>query len=471
MTAQHSGNLLTEGPVEKGLIVVALPIIISNFLASILEVVDMYFIGKLGDIPIAGGAMSISIIVVLTTVIFGTVTATAAFVSRAYGSERFERIPVILAHSLYLVLAFAVVLAVIGAFWSQDLLLLLGADPEVAVVGARFLSPMLMGMSIFVTLMILTTAFQSTGDSRTPMYVMVVVNIVNIILNPTLIAGLNGFPAFGIAGSAYASILSRLAGVMLLLGVMHLVPSRKNGPVRLPERWVFEPRLIRDIVRVMIPSAVQSGVRSFAFLGMTAIVALYGTAAVAAYGICQRLDMLGLIFVMGICTGVSVMVGQNLGAGKVERTEKVVRIAMAVNALFMVIVGVLYLLSAKYLLAFFGATGESLADGMLFMRIIPLSYFVIAMAMTMGFAMNGAGMTKPGMYAAIAGQLITEVGLASVFVVMGLPLQAIWFAVVCGAVVMFFCDLFFYRQGAWKMKKLDLGGAIALEGQASPEGL
>lgn len=206
----------------------------------------MYFIGKLGDIPIAGGAMSISIIVVLTTVIFGTVTATAAFVSRAYGSERFERIPVILAHSLYLVLAFAVVLAVIGAFWSQDLLLLLGADPEVAVVGARFLSPMLMGMSIFVTLMILTTAFQSTGDSRTPMYVMVVVNIVNIILNPTLIAGLNGFPAFGIAGSAYASILSRLAGVMLLLGVMHLVPSRKNGPVRLPERWVFEPRLIRD---------------------------------------------------------------------------------------------------------------------------------------------------------------------------------------------------------------------------------
>jgi len=87
---------------------------------------------------------------------------------------------------------------------------------------------------------------------------------------------------------------------------------------------------------------------------------------------------------------------------------------MAVNALFMAIVGVLYLLSAKHLLAFFGATGESLADGMLFMRIIPLSYFVIAMAMTMGFAMNGAGMTKPGMYAAIAGQLITEVGLASV---------------------------------------------------------
>ncbi|HOC83566.1 MAG TPA: MATE family efflux transporter [Methanoculleus sp.] len=458
MTAQCSNNLLTEGSVGKGLWIVALPIIISNFLASILEVVDMYFIGKLGDVSIAGGAMSISIIIVLTTVIFGTVTATAAFVSRAYGSERYERIPVILSHSLYLALGFSAVLAVIGMFWSQDLLLLLGADPEVAAVGARFLSPMLMGMFVFVTLMILTTVFQSTGDSRTPMFVMIGVNIANIVLNPTLIMGLGGLPAFGIAGSAYASIASRATGVLLLVGVMYLLPSKKNGPVRLPKQWTFEPRLLKDIVRVMVPSAVQSGVRSFAFLGMTAIVALYGTSAVAAYGICQRLDMLGLIFVMGLCTGVAVMVGQNLGAGKVERAEKTVRIAMIVNALFMALVGILYLRSADHLLAFFGATEASLANGIQFMHIVPPSYFVIAMAMTMGFAMNGAGMTRPGMYAAIAGQLIVQVGLAAVLVAMEMPLQFIWFAVVCGTVVVFLCDLFFYRQGAWKTKKLDLGG-------------
>ena len=458
LTAQCSNNLLTEGSVGKGLWIVALPIIISNFLASILEVVDMYFIGKLGDVSIAGGAMSISIIIVLTTVIFGTVTATAAFVSRAYGSERYERIPVILSHSLYLALGFSAVLAVIGMFWSQDLLLLLGADPEVAAVGARFLSPMLMGMFVFVTLMILTTVFQSTGDSRTPMFVMIGVNIANIVLNPTLIMGLGGLPAFGIAGSAYASIASRATGVLLLVGVMYLLPSKKNGPVRLPKQWTFEPRLLKDIVRVMVPSAVQSGVRSFAFLGMTAIVALYGTSAVAAYGICQRLDMLGLIFVMGVCTGVAVMVGQNLGAGKVERAEKTVRIAMIVNALFMALVGILYLRSADHLLAFFGATEASLANGIQFMHIVPPSYFVIAMAMTMGFAMNGAGMTRPGMYAAIAGQLIVQVGLAAALVAMDMPLQFIWFAVVCGAVVVFLCDLFFYRQGAWKTKKLDLGG-------------
>jgi putative MATE family efflux protein len=458
LTVKHSNNFLTEGPVGKALLTVALPIIISNFLASILEVVDMYFIGQLGDVSIAGGTMSISIIMVLTTVIFGVVTATAAFVSRAYGSGRFERIQVILSHSLYLALAFSAILMVIGMFWSQDLLLLLGDDPEVAAEGARFLSPTLMGMFVFVTLMILTAVFQSTGDSRTPMFVMIAVNIVNIILNPTLIMGLGGFPAFGIAGSAYASLTSRTVGVLLLIGVMYLLPSKRNGPVRFPEKWTFELQLTKDIVKVTIPSAVQSGVRSFAFLAMTAIVALYGRAAVAAYGICQRLDMLGLVFVMGLCTGVAVMVGQNLGAGKVERAEKTVRIAMITNASFMAVVGILYLLFARHLLEFFGATGESLANGILFMQIIPMSYFVIAMAMTMGFAMNGAGMTKPGMYAAVTGQLIVQVGLAAIFASMGLPLQFIWFAVVCGTVVVFLCDLYFYRQGTWKTKKLDLGG-------------
>ncbi len=454
----NSSNFLTEGPVGKALFIVALPIIISNLLQSVLEVVDMYFIGKLGDTAIAGGTMSIMILMVLTTVIFGIVTATAAFVSRAYGSEKYERIQVILLHSLYLALAFSAILVVIGLFFSENLLLLMGADPEVAAEGARFLTPMLMGLFVMVILITLTTVFQSSGDSRTPMYVMLGVNVVNIFLNPTLIQGLGDLPGFGITGSAYASLISRAIGVLLLIGVMYLLPSRKNSPVRFPKKFTFEPKLIKDIVLVAIPSAIQSGIRSISFLSMTTIIAVYGMAAVAAYGICLRLDMMGLIIVMGLCTGVAVMVGQNLGAGKVERAEKTVKYAAAINAVFMIGVAALYLVFAKEFLTFFGATGESLANGTLCMQIVPLSYFIIAIAMTLGFAMNGAGMTRPGMYSAIAGQLIVQVGLAAFFALSGYPLQYIWYAAVCGTIVMFSFDLFFYLQGGWKTKKLRLDG-------------
>lgn len=455
-------NIVTEGSITKALLIIALPIIISNILQSVLEVVDMYFIGHLGQDAIAGGTMSISIIMVLTTVLFGIVTATAAFISRAYGSEKYERIQVILAHSLYLALIFSAVIAVIGIFWSHDLLLLLGAEPAAALEGARFLQPMLMGLFVMVILMTLVTAFQSSGDTRTPMYAMIAVNIVNIILNPTLIQGLGGFPAFGIAGSAYASLLSRGAGILLLLAVIYFHPAFKTCPVRLPGKWTFEPKLIKQIVFIAIPSAIQSGVRSFGFLMMTSIVTVfYGTAAVAAYGISIRLDMLGLIIVMGFCTAIAVMVGQNLGAGRVDRAELSVKYAVVINAIFMACVAVFYYFNAQMLLAFFGAEGEALVDGVLFMHIIPFSYFIIAMAMTLGFAMNGAGMTRPGMYSAIAGQICTQVALSALFAYLGYPIEFIWYAIVCGSVVMCICDYYFYRKGDWKRKSLDIGGDSA----------
>lgn len=122
----------------------------------------------------------------------------------------------------------------------------------------------------------------------------------------------------------------------------------------------------------------------------------------------------------------------------------------------MIIVAVVYLIFAHEFLMFFGATGKSLADGILFMQIVPLSYFIIALAMTMGFAMNGAGMTRPGMYSAIAGQFVVQVGLSAFFALNGYPIEFIWYAAVTGTIIMFIFDLFFYMRGGWKTKKLQI---------------
>ena len=452
-------NILTEGNVGKALLIIALPIIISNMLQSVLEIVDMYFIGQLGDTSIAGGTLSVSVIMVLTTVLMGIVTATAAFVSRAYGSEKYERIQVVLAHAIYLGLIFSFILAIVGFFWSEEILFFMSqGDAVIAAEGANFLRPALIGSFIMMLLMTLTTVFQSTGDSRTPMFVMVGVNIVNIIMNPTLIQGLWIFPALGLAGSAYASLSSRLVGVILLILCMYYLPKHKNGPIKFPKKFIFEPRLIRDIFVIAIPSAVQSGIRSFAMVLMMIIIAAYGQAAIAAYGMCIRLDMLGLIVAMGLCTGVAVMVGQNLGAQNPERAKKTVRYAVTANIIFMLCVAVLYLFTAPVLLGFFGLTGESLAIGITFMQVVPFSYFIIASGMTMGFAMNGAGATRPGMYAAITGQVIVQAGLSALLMLTGHPIEHIWFAIVIGSVVVFLVDLFFYKRGAWMRQRLNLDG-------------
>ena len=158
----RKGNAVTEGSIIKALLIVAIPIVISNILQSVLEVVDMYFIGQLGEDAIAGGTMSISIIMFLTTVLFGIGVACAALTSHAYGSERYERISVILAHALYLSLIVSAAIAVIGFFWSEDLLLLLGADPGVLTEGSKFLRPTLVGLFVMIMLSVLVISFQSS---------------------------------------------------------------------------------------------------------------------------------------------------------------------------------------------------------------------------------------------------------------------------------------------------------------------
>ena len=180
-------NYLTQGHLFSGLITISLPIIASNLLQSVLEVVDLYFVGKLGADAIAGVAMSSTIIFVLATFVVGLVTATTAFISRHYGAEEHDAVGLIVQHSLYIGLVFSLAISLFGLFFSKDLLLLLGANETVATLGSAYLSVLFLGIFTMVELWVVISSFQACGNSLTPMILMVGVNIVNIIPNPVLI--------------------------------------------------------------------------------------------------------------------------------------------------------------------------------------------------------------------------------------------------------------------------------------------
>ena len=460
---EHGGksgndNYITEGSLLKALLIVALPIIMSNALLSVLEIVDMYFIGHLGEASIAGGSLSMSLMMVLRVLFLGLMTATAAFVARAYGSNNHDKIPEILAHSLIISVGIALFLGFIGLFKSEEILLLLSRDPVAAAEGARYITPLLTGIFSVIILMLIVAAFQASGDSKTPMFVMIAINIINIIMNPVLIDGFFGLPSFGIAGSAYATLIARTCGIAIFAGIIYLLPSYQSRPVRLPVHFEFRPKLLTDILFVAIPSAVQMGVRSVSFMLMMWIIAFYGEATIAAYGICIRLDMLGLIIVMGFGTAVAIMVGQNLGAQKPERAIQAVKYAVAISVGFICVIAAIYIIFAPEILAVFGLEGEDLDVGISFMHVIPLSYWIIVTTLVLGFAMNGAGATRPGMYSAIIGMLIVQCSAAYFMMINKFPIDFIWYAIVLGSISMCTMNYLFFRHGGWLKKKLDLGG-------------
>jgi len=443
----NSTNYLTEGHLLRGLLTISLPIIASNLLQSVLEVVDLYFVGRLGADAIAGVALSTTIIFVLATFIVGLVTATTAFISRHYGAREHDAVGLIVQHALYIGLIFSLAISVFGLFFSKDLLLLLGANEIVATLGSAYLSVLFLGIFTMVELWIVISSFQACGNSWTPMILMVGVNIVNIILNPVLIFGLAGFPAFGIAGSALATILSRGGG--LVVGMLLLV--RYSDHLTFPKTWSLDLQLIWRILTIAVPNSIQSGLRSGTFLVMMAFVAVYGTAAISGYGIAERLELIALMPGFAIATATAVIVGQNLGAKKPDRAEEGVKLGLVFYGTVMFAVSIIYFTFAEQLIWFFDPEGTSVMTGVSYFHTVAPFYTIMAMSIILSFALNGAGDTKKPMYATLISMVLIQIPLGYFLPqYFGFGITGIWIAVIIGIMIQAGLLTLMYWNGSWK---------------------
>jgi putative MATE family efflux protein len=443
----ENDNYLTQGNILKGLFTISLPIIVSNLLQSVLEIADMYFVGRLGAEALAGVAMSMTLMMVLATFVIGLVTATTAFIARHYGAEEFDVIGTIIQHALYIGLGFSLILAVCGVFFADDLLRLLGADATVTATGAPYLTILFVGSFTMIELWIVTTSFQSCGNAVTPMIIMVGVNILNIILNPLLIFGIAGFPAFGVAGSALATILSRGIGLVVsLVLLLHYAPK-----LRFPKTLAIDFVLIRRILGVAIPNSIQSGLRSGTFLVMMAFVAFYGTAAISGYGIAERLELIALMPGFAIATATAVIVGQNIGAKQPERAEEGVKLSLIFYGVFMLVISICYYVFAEQLFWFFDPSGISEATGVSYFHAVAPFYMIMAASIILSFALNGAGDTKKPMYATLFSMVLIQIPLAYILShISGMGITGIWIAVIAGIVVQAVLLGYMFRQGNWK---------------------
>jgi putative MATE family efflux protein len=438
---------LTEGDLFRGLLVVAAPIVAANLLQSGLELVDLFFVGRLGAEAIAGVAMSSSIVMVLMTIIIGIVTANTAFVSRHYGAKEYDIAAKGISHTLILGLVFSIVLSIVGILFAEDMLLLLGAESSVALLGASYLTVLFTGSVTLVELWVINSTFQSCGDAITPMLLVVFANILNIALDPLLIFGYGAVPAFGVAGAAYATVLSR--SVVFAVAFALLLSGRSPVPFSL--RTKFEFPLAWRLLRVAVPNSIQSGLRSVTFLAMMTIVAVFGTTALSAYGIVGRLELVALMPGFGIATATAVIVGQNLGARKPERAEAGVRLSALMNGGFMALVGVVFYVAGAAIIEVFDPSGASTEIGISYMQTVAPFYVLLAVAIILGFALNGAGDTKRPMYATLISMVLFQVPLACILPgLLGIGIAGVWFAVVCGVTLQAGLLFSMYRGGTWK---------------------
>ncbi len=441
---------LTEGSIPKSVWALALPMMIGNILQTLFNVVDMIFVGKLGAEAIAAVSMSGIIMMLIITAAIGLSVGTTAMVARFTGAKNIEQANNVAMQSLILGGVIFVLLAIFGTIFAESLLRLIGARQEVLKLSVGYIRIIFVGSITMLVLFQGSAILRGAGDAVTPMKILILSTVLNLILDPLLIFGIWIFPRLEVRGAAYATVFARGVGMLIVLWV--LVRGYSNIHINL-KKIKLDFKIMWRIIKIAVPGFIRPMFRSVSSLIVMGIVALYGTYAVAAYGICIRINMIVMKPGFGLGLATATLVGQNLGAGKPERAEKSAWIALVFYDLIMVIVGSLFFIFAPGLIKIFNTNPEVVRMGVSFLHIVTLSYIFLAPSIILGNAMNGAGDTvSPAFITGIA-QLGVRIALALIFTkICGLDTIGIWLAVAISIVVEGIVMVGWFSMGKWKHK-------------------
>jgi putative MATE family efflux protein len=356
------------------------------------------------------------------------------------------------------------VLAPAGYFLAPPLLDFVNAAPAVQAEALPFLRIMFLTSTGMLIFFMLGGALRSAGDARTPMVLGVVLTVLNIACNVVLIRGLGPIPAFRTAGAAMGTAIA--SGLVALYSIVRL--WRGGWVVRFPRGHGYGPDwgIIRELFRFGLPAGIQGiamnigGVFLLAYIGSLARSAAAQAAFAVSYNQLFSFVTWTSIGLMGAAAAVA---GQNLGAGRPDRTARAVHIAARIGVAGAACVGVAFYVIPRQLLAIFGMQEPAVVEiGTGLLRILSVSGLFIAAALTYTGGLQGTGDTKSPLYISIVSQVILPLGICYVIQQTGtLRPMHIWLAILAGHATRFALSYGRFAQGKWRTITVDIRTAAA----------
>jgi MATE family, multidrug efflux pump len=421
----------TPRSLQRRVLGLAWPVIGENLLQTLLGVVDTILVAGLGAVALAGVGAALQVIFVLIAALSALSVGAAVLVAQAFGggdlatASRFAR------QSLLWSVVVSVPLALIGLRLTPTIIDLFGLQPDVAQVATSYLHVTIGTIVTLTTTLIGGGVLRGIGDSRTPMLITALSNLLNVALAYALIYGHFGLPALGAVGSAWATFLARLVGALLLVGVLW---RGRNG-VRISGlgAWWPRPDVARQVLRIGGPAALEEVLLISAFATLTPIVASLGTIALAAHRVV--INVLSLSFLPGIGFGLAAtaLVGQAVGARQLDEARAITRIALRWAIVWMGALGVIFLLFAPLIMRAFTDDQQLIDIGAAAIRVVALAQPLWAATFVYAGALRGTGNTRtPLMITGVATWAIVGLGYIGLLLVQQ-SLAVLWgaFLVVC----------------------------------------
>lgn len=445
------------GSIPRMLWRLAVPTWFAFVCLNMMGIIDMLFVGRLGATSVAAvgmGGIMIGFIIMLAV---GVGMGTTALVANAVGRGDGGYADLVTSQAVSMGIILSILLAALVLPLAPEIIRAMGAEPDVVEDGAAYLRIVVVGSYALLVHMALAAALRGAGDAMTPMKAVIIAIIVNLILDPIMIYGLFGFPALGVAGSALATVIGRTVGMFLLL--VTLLGRRESVlAVHLSLMW---PRfdIFMSIFRIGIFATGRGMLHNISRLALMRLAAMFGTPAIAAFGIAFRLQMLILGPGRGFGTAAAAMVGQNLGGGQPERAERSGWIAAGFAFMIGVLFTIGFWIAPSSLIRIFNNDPAVVTAGASLLTWFAASFSLLLVGAVLREAMTGAGDSLRPMIISGISEVLIALPLSAFLAFQLKNATGIWIGFFAGNTLMGLLSAAAFKKGRWRTVKVDTGVA------------
>ena len=448
--------ILDEARLSRSVLRMAWPVIVNQVSFTMVQLVDTLLVGHLGKDALAGVGLGSIVFWIPQSGIFAVGVGAIAVVARNVGAGQRERASVTAAMALIMGLAWGVLLALVMALAADPLLRVMGAEPAARSEGVTWMRAASIGFPLSAMLYAGSASLTGAGDTRTPMIIMLIVNLVNAAVAYTLINGPGPFPELKVLGSGLGATSAGISGAALVL--LALAAGRGGLQVQSLAALRPDPAEMKRILNVGLAAGLENLQFNLAFLVYTRIIASLGSAALAAHRV--TLSVEGLAFNPGFALGVAAatLVGQSLGAGRPDLAERSARIALLWAAIIMTSMGIILLLFGEPITSLFvgGEDADEVVNiGRKLLFVFAFALPAMALSQTLAGGLRGAGDTRAVLAISVIGIWVVRLLPAYLLaIVLGFDAPGAWMAAVLDINSRGLLVWLRFRQGKWKAIKV-----------------
>lgn len=439
---QPKENKMGTMPVNKLLVTMSLPMVISMIVQALYNIVDSIFVSRLSEDALTAVSMAFPMQNLMISVAVGTGVGINAMLSRALGEKKFEAANKTAENGIFIEVLGYVLFLLIGIFVTKPFFLAQAGAGDIANMGIEYTRIcLLMSFGIFMQIGF-ERILQSTGRTIFTMITQSTGAIINIILDPILIFGLFGMPKMGVAGAAIATVTGQICAAILAI-TFNLT---KNPDVHICFKG-FKPQIIfvKNILSIGIPSIIMSSVGSAMTFGMNKILITFSSTAVAVFGVYFKLNSFVFMPVFGLNNGMVPIVSYNYGAQNKKRLTKTIKLAIMYAVCIMFIGIMLFQFIPDVLLRLFDASDHMLEIGIPALRVISLSFAFAGICIVISSSLQALGHGFLSMMISITRQLIILLPSAYILAKIG-GIHAVWWSFNIAEIASLTLSLLFFKH-------------------------